>query len=538
MSSAADVLEELLGLADKAAEKDPEFVEKVLAATRDRVWFPNPGPQSNCTYSDADVIFYGGTAGGGKSSLLCGLAHEFHQRSLILRRTRIRSEKLADEELLGRILGSRDGWNGQKLLYRDQKRYIQFEGCEHESDKEKFKGDPYDFYGIDEICDFSQSQFEFVTIWNRSSAQDQRCRIVCAGNPPTTADGLWVIQYWGPWLDPQNPLFGKVKPGELVWYLRDDNGDYEVVDGPGPYKVGNRMVKARSRTFIPAELADNPDLAMDGEYERMLDSLPKELRDAYRDGNFQTSIKDDPFQLIPTSWFLAANERWQQMGGRPDKGVPMCSLACDIAQSKDNNVLAPRYDNFIGELIVIPGSETPKGISQAGIIASHRRDGCQVAVDVGGGYGDMAVRDLKENEDWSEASDVYGWNGATEPRSARDPGSKLKFKNLRDWGYWQLRLALDPNQKGGAWLALPPDNELMSDLTSLTFEPRNGFVGLITKENHVKKLGRSPDRGDTVMMAYNTGFSLQNMPKGKWRSPTSRTPKAVLNNPAGRRGKR
>lgn len=537
-ASAQDVLSELLKVSDKAARKDKTFVESVIKANEGRKWWPNPGPQTDCYYSDADVIFFGGTAGGGKSSLLVGIALENHKRSLILRRTRIRAEKLADEELLSRILGSRNNWNGSKLIYRNGEQLIQFEGCENEADREKFKGDPYDCYGIDEICDFSRSQFEFITIWNRSADEEQRCRIVCTGNPPTTAEGLWVIEYWGPWLDPQHPLFGQVKPGELVWYLRDDHGDEKIVDGPGPYRVGNRDVFARSRTFIPATLADNPDLARDGEYQRILDSLPTELRDAYRDGDFNTSIKDGPNQFIPTYWVLAANDRWKQMGGVPEKGVPMCSLAADVAQSKDDNVIAPRYDNFFPQLIVIPGKKTPKGFSQAGLIASHRRDGCQVAIDVGGGYGDLALRDLKENEDVLKSSDIYGWNGATSPRTARDPHTKLKFRNLREWGYWQIRAALDPDQKGGAHLALPPDNELLADLTGLTFEPRNMQVGLITKKEFTKIRGRSPDKGDAVMMSFNTGFSIQNMPSGKWRNPTTRSPRAVMDNPNTRRSGR
>jgi hypothetical protein len=52
-------------------------------------------------------------------------------------------------------------------------------------------------------------------------------------------------------------------------------------------------------------LSDNPDLAADGEYARILNNLPKELRDAYRDG-FRASLQDEPNQCIPTAWVQAA----------------------------------------------------------------------------------------------------------------------------------------------------------------------------------------------------------------------------------------
>ena len=63
-----------------------------------------------------------------------------------------------------------------------------------------------------------------------------------------------------------------------------DGEDVEV-DGPGPHLVGGEHVIARSRSFIPARLADNPDLARTS-YAAVLAGLPDELRRAYRDGDF------------------------------------------------------------------------------------------------------------------------------------------------------------------------------------------------------------------------------------------------------------
>ena len=46
-------------------------LDRLLAA---EIWAPLPGPQSDAYDSPADVLLYGGAAGGGKTDLLLGLA--------------------------------------------------------------------------------------------------------------------------------------------------------------------------------------------------------------------------------------------------------------------------------------------------------------------------------------------------------------------------------------------------------------------------------------------------------------------------------
>jgi hypothetical protein len=224
-----DVLERLKTLSPeelKSVEQD------VMAATKDMLWVPNPGPQTDAYYCDADELFYGGQAGGGKSALINGLAVTSHERSLILRRIREDAKKLAESELIGKLFdGGRDGWNGSDLVWRNGKQLIQYGGCEQEEDKQRYKGDPHDLICFDEVTDFLETQYEFITIWNRSTTPGQKCRVVATGNPPTSATGLWVIRRWGAWLDPSHP--DPAKPGELRWYLRNEVGEEMEVDGRG-----------------------------------------------------------------------------------------------------------------------------------------------------------------------------------------------------------------------------------------------------------------------------------------------------------------
>src|SRR5713101_3211871 len=111
-------------------------------------WLPTPdGPQEMAFKCEADELFYGGQAGGGKTDLGLGLALTAHKRALILRRVNKDALKLV--ERVAEILGHRDGYNGQLQRWKlpgsnlGTGRMITFSGCEHEDDKQRFKGDPH-----------------------------------------------------------------------------------------------------------------------------------------------------------------------------------------------------------------------------------------------------------------------------------------------------------------------------------------------------------------------------------------------------------
>lgn len=484
--------------------------DEVMSKTADRVWVPSFGPQLDAYECPADELLYGGEAGGGKSDLICGCAITDHKRSLILRRFTDDAKELAERTMA--ITGTRDGYNGQDLIYRWRGKTIDFGGCKEESNKQRYKGKPHDLIGFDELSDFLESQYRFIIAWNRSVNPDQRCRVIGATNPPTTAEGLWIIQYWGPWLDPthSNPA----QPGELRWFVSDDEGRDKEVEGAGEYLIGGKMVKARSRSFIRSSLSDNPDLAQT-DYDSILDGLPKELRDAYRDGRFDIGLKDNPHQLIPTSYVLAAQQRWVDF---PPSGVPMCAIGCDIAQGgSDQSVFAIRHDGWYAPLMAVPGRETPDGPSVAGRIVTMRRHNADVIIDMGGGYGGSAYDHLKGQIDSKE---LHAYKGATES-VARSKDQQLKFVNKRTEAYWRFREALDPSEYQGSPISLPNDPELMADLTAPTYDivrgPGGGLaVKMETKEHLVKRLGRSPDKGDAVVMAWTAGKKAATH-IGEWR---------------------
>lgn len=467
--------------------------EEALDATSDLKWVPNPGPQTEAYYCEADELYYGGEAGGGKSDLVIGLALNSHQKASIFR------EFKDDARELGRrlcdILGSNNGWNDQQAIYRNTRQIIMFDGLQNEGDKEHHKGKARDLHAFDEIPDFTRTQYLFITAWNRSPDPKQRSRVVCTGNPPTRARGLWVIEHWGPWLDPRHPH--PAKSGEIRWFLRGEDDRESEVDGPGPYMVDGKETRAKSRTFIRARLEDNPDLAQT-DYDATLARLPKEMRDAYRGGKFDASLKDHPFQVVPTAWVLEAQKRWTP---QPPPGVPMCAMGVDPAGGgRDKLTIATRNDGWYAPIVAIAGKEIGVSGQCAGHVVTARRDNCAIVLDMGGGYGGATYTRLTDNQIMPQI------HKGSHKSMRRTKDKKLGFVNKRAEVYWLFREALDPDQLGGSPVALPPDPELVSDLTAITYEVGNRGIQMLDKEQVTKILGHSPDRGDAVVMAWSAGL--------------------------------
>lgn len=468
------------------------FQAQCSAEAKDQCWFPNPGAQTDAYFSEADELFYGGEAGGGKTDLLLGVGLNNHNRTLILRRQNNQVAAMIDR--LEEIVGSKNIKRNPPAHYRTREKIILFSGCQHLQDREKHRGVAKDFIGFDEITGFIKDQYTFITAWCRSTKKGQRVRVIVTGNPPNTAEGMWVIEYWAPWLDKNHP--NPALPGELRYFTNIDGKEVEV-DGPGPVIVDGvpllssdgGPVIPKSRTFIPAGLEDNPDLAETG-YASTLDALPDELKQSLREGEFSSSMLDSPFQVFPAEWVEAAMNRWNPTGEQ----APMSVLAVDIAQGgSDRTTRAPRHGNWFGRIKSSPGKETPDGPTVAAIIVNERRNGCEIILDMGGGYGGSTNDHLKSN---NMTPTLY--NGSNSADGHRDRSGMLKFYNTRAAAHWKLREALDPAL--GSTAALPPDPELKAEMVSIRYKITPRGVQVEEKVAVKARIGRSPDKSDAVVM--------------------------------------
>lgn len=461
------------------------------------LWVPNPdyvdgtpNPQRLAYESMADELFFGGAAGGGKSDILLGLATTRHRNSIIFRKefTQFRGA----EGLLERsrqVIGMRGSLNEGTFVWRrvDGFRALEFGAVSAPGDVNKYRGRPHDLKGFDEVADLTEAQYRFLIGWLRTNVVGQRCRVVATGNPPTTSEGLWVIKYWGPWLDETHP--NPAKPGELRWYAVLDDRDVELESGE-PFTHDGELIRPRSRTFIPARVEDNPAYMRTG-YVDVLNNLPEPLRSQLRYGKFNVGVKDDDWQVVKTEWVVAAQQRWT-----PHPPCQPTAVGVDPSRGgADEFAIALRHGAWIGPLAVYQGVETADSIKGAGLIfkAVGGNTGLPIQIDIGGSAG-PAVHDQARvlglyvvAMDGSRASHAF------------DKSGKIQFANKRAEWHWKLREALDP--ASGEDVALPPDPQLRADLCAPRWHPTPHGVRVELKEETKKRIGRSPDRGEAVMYA-------------------------------------
>ncbi len=472
------------------------LMKEVMGATKRMKWIPNPGPQTDAYYSKADVLLYGGEPGGGKSQLILGLAFNEHKRSLIMRRQYGDLDRLIEDAL--KIHGSRDGFNGSPppKLKLSEEQTIRFGAAARIGDEQNFMGQGQDLFGFDEATHFAKQQIRFMMGWMRSEDPKQRKRVVMATNPPLDAVGLWVIEMFSPWLDPTYP--NPAKHGELRWVISDADGNDLWVNGPDDKRtINGRVMHPTSRTYIPASVKDNPNYAA-GDYQRTLDAMPEPYRSLLL-GGFRTAFKDRDWQVIPTAWIQAAQARWTPEG---HKGFAMTAMALDPAGGgRDSAELARRYGGWYAELISAKGEETADGSQTAGTVIRHRRHNSPIVIDVGGGYGGAVILRLRDN---GLTAAVMPFNGAG-ASTARTKDGQLRFANLRAEAWFRFREELDPDQEGGSAICLPPDPELLSDLAAPTWELKSNGILIESKDDIRERLGRSPGKGDAVVMCLSHG---------------------------------
>lgn len=475
-------------------------------------WRPLPGPQQAAYASQADVIGYGGSAGGGKTDLAVGKALTQHHEVLIMRREATQLKGILRR--LEALLGNRDGYNGQDKSWRNagpRKVTIEFGSCPNLGDEVKHQGNPHDLLVFDEAANFLESQVNFLLGWNRSTREGVHSQALLTFNPPTSAEGRWIVDFFAPWIDKKHPRY-PTPPGSILHCVTvpqsDETVRYEWVKDATPCVILNGqivydfdpknykpedIVVPQSRTFIPSRVSDNPYLANSG-YLRQLQAMPEPLRSQMLYGDFQAGMSDDPWQVIPTRWIEIAMARWRD---RSPKGE-MMSLGVDVARGgKDSTVLAPRYKTpdtalWFDKLKLYPGSETPNGRTVAGLVIAEQRDHSPIHIDVIG-VGASPYDVLNDS-----GQPVYGVN-VSEKATSLDKSGRLSFFNLRSQLWWQMREALDPEADNG--IALPDDKDLLAELCAPRWELSGMTIRVESRDDIVKRVGRSPDRASALALA-------------------------------------
>jgi len=132
------------------------------------------------------------------------------------------------------------------------------------------------------------------------------------------------------------------------------------------------------------------------------------------------------------------------------------------------------------------------------------------------GYGGGVTIRLKDNG-IEPVSFVASWE------SIEKKDGQLAVANKRAEVWWKFREALDPDQPDGSAIALPPDPELRANLCAPTWKLGARGILLESKDgssgfgNLRQRLGRSPGKGDAVVMAWSEGNAVAVSRNNSWK---------------------
>ena len=198
-------------------------------------------------------------------------------------------------------------------------------------------------------------------------------------------------------------------------------------------------------------------------------------------------------QLISVAWISAARSRWDEYvashGEIPPPGTSAI-MGQDVAEfGNDLNCTCFRYGGYVERLLTW-GDVDPLVTGDRAAVEMKKRRVIECNVDATGVGSGTAPQMFRNG-----CHSVYAIKTASRPTIKIEIG---EFRTLRDQMWWSLRewLRKDP----GAML--PPDERLLEELATPTYEIKNGKVLVMAKDVMRELLKRSPDRSDSLCLTF------------------------------------
>ena len=288
-------LNKLEGTGSSTIIEDVELasIPNALAAeAQEEVIFKaNEGPQEDFLAAGETDVLYGGAAGGGKSYAMLvdplRYAHRPAHRGLIIRRSMPELRELIDKsrELYPKAFPGCKYKEVEKLWNFPSGAKIEFGFLERDADVYRYQGQAYSWIGFDEITHLP-TEFAWNYLASRLRTTDSEITpyMRCTANPGGSG-ATWVKKRY---IDPA--------PSHESFIGHD----------------------GLTRKFIPARLQDNPFLAKDGRYEKMLQALPPTQRQQLLEGNWDVAEGAAFTEFVPQLHVITPFEipvHWERVKG-------------------------------------------------------------------------------------------------------------------------------------------------------------------------------------------------------------------------------
>ncbi len=266
---------------EKATESLPETYYKQDAPSKEILFKPNPGPQTEFLAASEREVLYGGAAGGGKTfSLIVDplrYCNNSNMNGLILRRTNDELREIIhkSQELYPKAFPGAKWMEKKSQWTFPSGARIWMTYLEQEKDVLRYQGQAFTYIGFDELTQY-RTPYAWDYLRSRLRTADTSLPVYMRGTTNPGGPGhSWVKKMF---IDPA--------PANKAFWATDITTGQTLKYPKGHSKQNQPLFK---RKFIPAKLVDNPFLYEQGDYEAMLLSLPETQRRQLLEGSWDVA---------------------------------------------------------------------------------------------------------------------------------------------------------------------------------------------------------------------------------------------------------